>query len=363
MAHGRARTLVATALVAFFFSMLPGFPRQAGVIESGTFFFQIEEDVGVEGFEFARLDDGHLRLTSEFQALSEQLVLDFGTDKLFTQEIVLTPDFSLVSYKLDSDTERGTVRVEVTVEGGVATMRVEFESPQGERESGERQVILEDEVLTTGIAASQFFLMQEFLNRKLELAEGESRTLLAFDPTDVEEPFVELTFTRLRPVLIEDTRTKRRLKAARVAVEQEEFRVELLACAEAVDAETEATEPCPRAGRFLGFLSSTATLAGVQLEDAPGGGARVVAVEPGSFAAQAGLRPGDVITHINGVEVEDARALRALIRFLDPDEPVTLTVRRDGQTLELTVRLSGSRLLVFRFDVFEGGFAILGEAP
>jgi len=320
------------------------------VLERGTFFFQIEEDVGVEGFEFARLDDGHLRLTSEFQALSDQLVLDFGTDKLFTQEVVLAPDFSLVSYRLDSDTERGKVHVEVTVEGGVATMRYAFESPQGERESGERQVILEDEVITTGIAASQFFLMQEFIDKKLELAEGESRTLLAFDPTDVEEPFVELTFTRLKPVLIEDTRTKRRFKAARVAVEQKEFRAELLACAEAVS-EAEGKGPCPRAGRFLGFLSSTATLAGVRVEDAPGGGARVVTVEPGSFAAQAGLQPGDVITHINGVEVEDARALRALVRFLNPDEPVTLTVRRDGRTLELTVRLSGSRLLVFRVDL------------
>ncbi len=329
----------------------------AETLEQGTFFFQIEEDVGVEGFEFVQLDDGNLKLTSEFQALSEQLMLDFGTDKLFTQEIVLTPDLGLVSYTLDSDTERGKFHVEVQVEDGVATMRYEAVSPQGERESGERQVILEDEIVTTGIAASQFFLMQEFINRKLELAEGEPTTLLAFDPTDVEEPFVELTFTRLKPVLIEDVRTRQQLRAARVAVEQKEFRAELLACEEAL-----AEGPCTRPGRFLGFISSTATLAGVKLEDAPDG-VLVVDVAPGSFAAQAGLQPGDVITHVDGTEVEGVRELRQLIRFRDPNKPVVLTVQRDGQTLQLTIRLSGSRLLVFRFDLFEGGFSILGEAP
>jgi hypothetical protein len=344
--------LLLIAIAGLALSALP-----AETLEQGTFFFQIEEDVGVEGFEFVQLDEGNLKLTSEFQALSEQLMLDFGTDKLFTQEIVLTPDLGLVSYTLDSDTERGKFHVEVQVEDGVATMRYEAVSPQGERESGERQVILEDEVVTTGIAASQFFLMQEFINRKLELAEGESTTLLAFDPTDVDEPFVELTFTRLSPVLIEDVRTRQQLRAARVAVEQKEFRAELLACEEAL-----AEGPCTRPGRFLGFISSTASLAGVRLQDVPDG-VLVVDVAPGSFAAQAGLKPGDVITHVDGTKVDSVRELRQLVRFRDPNEPVTLTVQRDGQTLQLEVRLSGSRLLVFRFDLFEGGFSILGEAP
>jgi hypothetical protein len=326
-------------------------------IESGTFFFQIEGDVGIEGFTFAQLDDGNLKLSSEFQALSDQLVLDFGTDKLFTQEIVLTPELDLVSYLLDSDTQRGKFHVEVTVEDGVATMRFEAVDATGKTERGERQVILEESVVTTGIAASQFFLMQKFINEKLELAPGEEVTVLAFNPTDVDEPFVELTFRELPPVTIEDTKTKAQLRARRVEVRQEEFRAELLSCAEATD-----EGPCTEAGRFLGFVSSTATLAGVRLNDAPGGGALVVDVAPGSFAAQAGLQKGDVITHVDGTRIEDARDLRNVIRFRDPTEPATLTVERGNETLEIEVRLSGSRLLVFRVDLFEGGFAILGEA-
>jgi hypothetical protein len=328
-------------------------------IESGTFFFQIEGDVGIEGFQFVQLEDGNLKLTSEFEALSEELVLDFGTDKLFTQEIVLTPELDLVSYLLDSDTQRGKFHVEVTVEDGVATMRFEAVDATGKTERGERQVILEESVVTTGIAASQFFLMQRFVNQKLELAPGEEVTVLAFNPTDVDEPFVELTFRELPPVTIEDTKTKEQFRARRVEVRQEEFRAELLSCAETAD---EGEGPCTEPGRFLGFLSSTATLAGVRLNDAPGGGALVVDVAPGSFAAQAGLQKGDVITHVDGTRIEDARDLRNVIRFRDPTEPATLTVERGNETLEIEVRLSGSRLLVFRVDLFEGGFAILGEA-
>lgn len=358
MAHGRTRTLI-SALGALLLgaTLTLGLSQQATVIESGTFFFQIEEDVGIEGFSYEQLEDGNLRLASEFQALSEELVVDFGTDKLFTQEVVLTPELQLVSYRIDSDTGRGRFFVEVTVEDGIATLRFEFVDPEGETERGERQVILEDEVITTGIAASQFFLMQEYINRKLDLPEGESVTRVAFDPTDIDEPFVELTFERLAPVLLEDVRTKRQIRAARVAVAQEEFRAELLSCETA-----EEEGPCTQEGRFLGFLSSTATLAGVRVKDAPGGGALVVDVAPGSFAAQAGLRKGDIITHVNGTRVEDVRDLRNLIRFLNPNEPVTLTVVRDDETLEIEVRLSGSRLLVFRVDLFEGGFTILGEA-
>jgi len=326
------------------------------VIESGKFFFQIEEDVGVESFEFTRLDDGNLKLSSEFEALSEELVLEFGTERLFTQEVLLTPEFELISYELDSDTERGRLRVRVEVEGGVATISFEFTDPEGEVERGERQVILEESVITTGIAASQFLLMQEFINAKLDLAEGEEVILLAFDPSDIEEPLVELTFERLSTVTLEDNATGGRMEAARVKVKREEFEVELISCAEALEG-----GPCSRKGRFLGFLSSTTTLAGVRLEDAPGGGVLVVEVAPGSFAEQAGLRPGDVITHVDGQRVENLFELRQLIRFKDPEVPVVLTVERGGETLELEVRLSGSRLLVFRFDLFPKGFTVVGE--
>ncbi len=328
--------------------------RSEQLLDSGRFFFQIEGDVGVEGFQWARLDDGNLKLTSEFQALSETLVLDFGTDKLFTQEIVLTPELKLVSYLLDSDTERGKFHVEVKVEDSVATIEFEVERQGGDKEQGQRDVILEDNVLTTGIAASQFFLMQKFIDERLDLEKEPEITLTAFDPTDINEPLVELVIKRLNPVLLEDSATKQQFKARRVEVRQEEFRAELLSCAEALG-------PCQEAGKFLGFVSSTATLAGVKLKDAPGG-VLVEEVASGSFAEQAGLRAGDLITHVDGQRVDDRFELRSLLQFKDPTSLVTLTIQRGGQILELEVRLSGSRLLVYRFDLFPAGFAILGEA-
>ena len=89
--------------------------RSDQVLDSGRFFFQLQEDAGNEVFSFVQLDDGNLKLTSTFIALSEELVQNFGTDKLFTQEIVLTPDLGLVSYLGDSDTEQGKFHVEVKV--------------------------------------------------------------------------------------------------------------------------------------------------------------------------------------------------------------------------------------------------------
>lgn len=327
------------------------------VLESGRFFFQIDEDVGVEGFQFAKVADGNLELTSEFQALSEQLVVDFGTDRLFSQEVVVTPELELISYQLRSDTERGTIEVGVQVKDAVATIRWKAQAPGEEPQKRERQVILEDNVITTGIAASQFFLLQKYVNEQLDLEGNLSITLMALDPTDIDEPFVELTLERLRPVVLEDAATKRQFRAQRVEVRQEEFRAELLACA--------TTEPegiCTETGRFLGFVSGTASLAGVHLKDAPAGGAEVTSVAAGSFAAQAGLQEGDIIVAVNGRAVDDARELRELIRFQNPSQPVTLTLLRNGQELELEVRLSGSSLTVFRFDLFEAGFALVGEA-
>lgn len=327
------------------------------VIESGRFFFQIEEDVGVEGFEFIKLDSGNVKLKSEFEALSETLVVDFGTDKIFTQEVILTPGLELISYELNSDTDRGSIQVRVSVENSVATIRWEAREPGEEPEERERQVILEENIVTTGIAASQFFLFQKFINEKLELDVGEPQTLTAFDPTNVESPFVTLSLERLTPVILEDVRTKQQFKAQRTQVEQEEFRAELLSCAS-----DEPGRICDSAGRFLGFVSSTASLAGVRLAEVSGEGVRVESVASGSFAAQAGLQEGDVIVAVDGRQLDDIRELRELIRFKNPEEPVTLTVMRDGEHLEMDVRLSGSSLTVFRFDLFEGGFAILGEA-
>jgi len=67
-------------------------------------------------------------------------------------------------------------------------------------------------------------------------------------------------------------------------------------------------------------------------------GALVAEVEPNAPAAKAGLKPGDVITAVNGTAVADPRALARQVAALRPGSNATLAVQRDGaeQTLKMT---------------------------
>ena len=61
-------------------------------------------------------------------------------------------------------------------------------------------------------------------------------------------------------------------------------------------------------------------------------GALVSGVEPGGAASRAGLKPGDVITAINGDTVADGNALRNRIAGTKPGSTVDLEVVRNGKT-------------------------------
>jgi serine protease Do len=68
-------------------------------------------------------------------------------------------------------------------------------------------------------------------------------------------------------------------------------------------------------------------------------GALVVEVQPGSPAAQIGLKPNDVIVKIADRDISDSAALRLLTAGLDAGAPVPLTFYRDGtlQTARVTI--------------------------
>jgi PDZ domain len=68
-------------------------------------------------------------------------------------------------------------------------------------------------------------------------------------------------------------------------------------------------------------------------------GIRVDAVEAGG-PADGVLRPGDVITAVGGAAVTEAAGARRLWE-LRPGEPVRLTLRRGGRTMEVTLRAAG----------------------
>ena len=79
---------------------------------------------------------------------------------------------------------------------------------------------------------------------------------------------------------------------------------------------------------------------GVATEDtADGEGASIAEVRPGTPAATAGLRAGDVVTKIGGSAVQSADELRRTIDARTPGEKVELTVTRGGETITIDVTL------------------------
>ena len=69
-------------------------------------------------------------------------------------------------------------------------------------------------------------------------------------------------------------------------------------------------------------------------------GAEVTSVGDGTPAAQAGLKVGDVIIAVNGERVESADSLVGHVREKSTGDQVTLTVLRDGKSLEIKATLA-----------------------
>jgi S1-C subfamily serine protease len=87
---------------------------------------------------------------------------------------------------------------------------------------------------------------------------------------------------------------------------------------------------------------------GVCLAPSQGRGAQIASsasqacsspIAPGSPAANAGLKPGDVITAINGTAVSSTNAFINAIDGYSPGQTITLTVQRGGRTLNIKVTL------------------------
>ncbi len=68
-------------------------------------------------------------------------------------------------------------------------------------------------------------------------------------------------------------------------------------------------------------------------------GALVAEPQPGSPAVTAGIRAGDIITHVNGSPVRDARELARTIGSMPPKTSVRLTVLRNGAEQQITLTL------------------------
>ena len=103
----------------------------------------------------------------------------------------------------------------------------------------------------------------------------------------------------------------------------------------------EATE-----GRFEGV--------GMTVEEVPRG-LRVLTVYDGSPARRGGLRPGDVITEVNGRSIAGASSEESTTRIKGPaGSEVRLTVRSKGRTRELTLKRAEVEIPVVDGDLVRG---------
>jgi M6 family metalloprotease-like protein len=91
-------------------------------------------------------------------------------------------------------------------------------------------------------------------------------------------------------------------------------------------------------------LGERRAVLGVQLgEDAEAGGAPVRVVTSGSPAARAGLRAGDVLVRIDGAPLASAAHLTDTMAEKEPGDTVSISLRREGQEMQLQVQLSEDR--------------------
>jgi serine protease Do len=81
---------------------------------------------------------------------------------------------------------------------------------------------------------------------------------------------------------------------------------------------------------------------GVSVQDLPDGtrkptGVAIAAVDRSGPAARSGLKPGDIVTMLNGQAMSTARGLTRAVALTPPGNTVQLSVRRQGRDLDLSV--------------------------
>jgi serine protease Do len=84
-------------------------------------------------------------------------------------------------------------------------------------------------------------------------------------------------------------------------------------------------------------------------------GALIASVDPDSPAAEAGLKAGDVITHVNGAAIERAGDLSSRIGMDVPGDRVTLKIWRDHSTREVSVKLAKAQPESLQQATSDGG--------
>ena len=69
------------------------------------------------------------------------------------------------------------------------------------------------------------------------------------------------------------------------------------------------------------------------------GGLYISSVSPNSDAAAKGVKEGDILTHVNGIEVRKTDDVLAIRDAMQIGENMTLTIFRDGETFDVEIEL------------------------
>ncbi len=98
--------------------------------------------------------------------------------------------------------------------------------------------------------------------------------------------------------------------------------------------------PSDGVSRTVAQLISKGSIArgwlGVSVEDRDSG-VTIAGLDRNGPAARSGLRPGDVVTAINGEKIDSSRGLIRAVAVVPPGNSVRVTVRRQGRQLEIPV--------------------------
>ncbi|PEN05102.1 serine protease [Longimonas halophila] len=91
----------------------------------------------------------------------------------------------------------------------------------------------------------------------------------------------------------------------------------------------------------LGVEYRPASQSLIRSEGLPRGTAQIGGVMEGTAAEEANLQPGDLITAIDGEELDDALQISNIIGAKQPGDVVELTINREGETMTVEVELGG----------------------
>lgn len=93
---------------------------------------------------------------------------------------------------------------------------------------------------------------------------------------------------------------------------------------------------------YIGALTQNVTPEIAESLGVASKGALVAELTPGGPAEKAGLKPGDMVTRVNGQPIADATELTRAVGMVRAGDPIRLEIRREGRVQELTIR-SGVR--------------------